>query len=402
MSKSLLIHRTTLLTLCLVLIAGLFTARPGAQGTSAVRSPDGKFEAVVDRTMDRTTVYRVESGGRAEWYAIPGALEPVFLAAGGQFVATCEHWLDQGYKSKEVVVRFYRTGSDAGTLKLKDVVDRPKSLKGHSGRTQWGQCTGFTGPSLFEMVTAEKKTITYDVRSEKQETGPGVWPPPPVVVEKPNVPRHCTQEDLFCDRFIDYLPGYKQVRGKWEYLVEKGDRLLHQVSDSAREANALMYFDNLNIADADISTSVKMDFEYPQVAIAEDEPRVRRLRRIAGAGIVFRLQDENNFYMFRIAGEEGLVLGKMVDGEWFDLANPRAEDKLSAKLSYAQWFGLRVRVRGDLIQAWIVELPIEGGWPVERAQAVVNLRDNTFSTGRVGLTTFHVKAKYSFLRVLEQ
>lgn len=216
-------------------------------------------------------------------------------------------------------------------------------------------------------------------------------------------PNHCLSADLFCDPFNSYVAGWKQVRGKWEYeRVLDGDYVLHQKSDSSRERNALMYFDNLNIADVDISTAVNMDFDFPQVAIAEDEPRIRRLRRVAGAGIVFRLQDENNFYMFRTAGEEGMVLGKMVDGEWTDLANPRAEDYLTGKLGYAGWYGLRVRVRAERIQCWIVELATEAGWPVERAQAVVSVRDNTFSTGRTGLATFEVRSKFSFFRLEEQ
>lgn len=124
------------------------------------------------------------------------------------------------------------------------------------------------------------------------------------------------------------------------------------------------------------------------------------MRRIAGAGLVFRLQDENNYYMFRLAGEEGAVLGKMVNGEWEDLRNPRAIDFLNSNLRYSdRLYGLRVRVRGNRIECFITE-SVEGQVDAVE-QAVVSIVDTTFSTGRVGLVTFEAKADFLFVKVKE-
>jgi hypothetical protein len=191
---------------------------------------------------------------------------------------------------------------------------------------------------------------------------------------------------LFSDDFATHNPRWRQVRGQWSVL---GGSLL-QIRDDVRELNTIMYYDPLTIADAEITAETTMIADLPQFLTAADEELLNVKRRIAGAGIAFRYQDENNFYLFRTAGEEGVVLGKVVNGEWAELANPRAADFAGARLKMDTPYMLRVRVSGRRIQCWIGD------------RAVANLEDDSFSTGRIGLTTFRSKASFSFVRVVER
>jgi hypothetical protein len=94
--------------------------------------------------------------------------------------------------------------------------------------------------------------------------------------------------------------------------------------------------------------------------------------------------------MFRLAGEEGAVLGKMVDGQWQDLANPRAADFLSSLIRMDTPYSLRVRAQGRRIQTWVND------------RAVASLEDGSFTTGRVGLITFRTQAAFASIKVVER
>ena len=190
---------------------------------------------------------------------------------------------------------------------------------------------------------------------------------------------------LLSDDFNSYNPRWRQVRGQWSVI----DGTLRQTRDEVRDLNTVFYYDPLTIADADITAETMMVADLPQFLTKSDEELLTVKRRVAGAGIVFRYQDENNFYLFRTAGEEGVVLGKVVNGEWKELANPRAANFVGARLKMDTPYTLRVRVAGRRIQCWIAD------------QAVANLEDESFTTGRIGLTTFRSKASFSFVRVTE-
>jgi hypothetical protein len=208
---------------------------------------------------------------------------------------------------------------------------------------------------------------------------PTPTPPPPAPVSNEKV--------VLSDNFQRSDPRWRQVRGQWGINAGK----LTQVRDDARELNAIYYYDPLIVADADITLrGVTMMADLPQFTTAADQELLRTKRQIAGAGIVFRYQDENNFYLFRTAGEDGLVLGKMVDGEWHDLANPRAADFAGVLLKMDAPYNLRVRVAGKTIQCWIAD------------KAVANLEDPSFTTGRVGVSTFRSKATFQSIRVVER
>ena len=191
---------------------------------------------------------------------------------------------------------------------------------------------------------------------------------------------------LLADSFDNYDPHWRQVRGQWALV---GGNLL-QARDDARELNTMMFNDSVNVADAEITTEVSILHDLPQIIVAGDDDLLTTKRRVAGAGLVFRYQDERNFYMFRTAGEEGVVLGKVVNGEWHELANPRAADFAGVLLKSDTPYRLRVRIVGNRIQAWIGD------------KAVANLEDDSLGTGRVGLATFRSKAAFTALRIVER
>ena len=188
-------------------------------------------------------------------------------------------------------------------------------------------------------------------------------PPPQVVVVEGAEGRV-----IFEDDFSTYKPAWKQVRGKWALQ----DGQMRQMRDDPREQNSLMYVDLVDVADVEITTRVET---YGGTS------------SVAGAGLVFRLRDENNYYMFRLAGS-GVVFGKMVDGEWFDLANPRAADfRVDGRLDSVE--PLRVKIVGNRVQCWV------------GSDSVVNMIDETFSTGKVGLVTFKATASFGFIKIVE-
>lgn len=191
---------------------------------------------------------------------------------------------------------------------------------------------------------------------------------------------------LLEDHFQTYNPQWRQVRGQWAV----GNGALLQARDDARELNTVMFYDPLTVADAEVITDLSVISDVPQFLTAGDDDLLASKRRIAGAGVIFRYQDQNNFYLFRTAGEEGVVLGKVINGEWHELANPRAMDFAGMLLRTETPYKLRVRVVGDRIQCWIGE------------KAVVNILDSSLGTGRVGLATFRSKAAFTSLRVIER
>jgi hypothetical protein len=208
----------------------------------------------------------------------------------------------------------------------------------------------------------------------------------PVACGAQKVEMPSAERVLLNDEFNQYNPQWRTVRGQW--AVQDGAAV--QVRDDAREQNTIMFFDPLITADAEIATAVRMSATLPQFPTAGDAELLEARRRIAGAGLVFRYQDENNFYMFRLAGEEGAVLGKMVDGQWQDIVNPRAADFGGTLIKMDTEYTLRVRAQGRRIQCWV------------NGRAVANLEDGSFSTGRVGLVTFRTRAAFSSIRVVER
>lgn len=162
---------------------------------------------------------------------------------------------------------------------------------------------------------------------------------------------------------------------------------LKQNSEDIRALNAIMYVSTPQISNATIKTKARIKYD---TSVSPTQEELKNLRYFIGTGIVFRMVDENNYYMFRLAGEAGCVLGKMVDGKWIDIQNPRRLDFLEGgRVRPNNWYRLKVKVYGNNIQCFINDSP------------VINASDSQFSVGRFGLCTFKCFADFEFIEVSE-
>jgi hypothetical protein len=82
-----------------------------------------------------------------------------------------------------------------------------------------------------------------------------------------------------------------------------------------------------------------------------------------------------------------VVLGKVVDGTWYELANPRAADFAGCAFAPTSPTGCAFEWSATRIQCWIGD------------KAVANLEDGSLTTGHVGLTTFRSRAVFNSLKV---
>jgi hypothetical protein len=195
---------------------------------------------------------------------------------------------------------------------------------------------------------------------------------------------------IFYDNFSQIQGTWQQVSGIWETL----DGHLIQKTDDPRHLNAIRYIQTPRIADATIETEVRIRPYRPEqwTSSPADEQLARNIRYIIGAGIVFRMQDPDNFYMFRLAGEEGAVLGRMIDGQWNepDLCNPRVRDFLEgSRIGFRRdnWYRLKVEAYGSRMTVFI------------NGEPVCSAVDATFTIGHVGLVTFKTAADFDYVKV---
>jgi hypothetical protein len=213
----------------------------------------------------------------------------------------------------------------------------------------------------------------------------------PVVVQQAPAPvPELRFKMIFADEFDTVRSEWQQVSGYWEtaagFLVQK--------TDDPRQVNAIRYILSPRVADATIETLVRINPTRP-VAMTnspQDAELMRNVRYIIGAGVVFRMKDPGNFYLFRLAGEEGAVLGRMQNGVWNekDLCNPRVRDFLQGNrigFSATNWYKLKVEAYGGEITVSIDDEP------------VCRATDNTFMIGQVGLSTFKTAADFDYIRI---
>ena len=220
-------------------------------------------------------------------------------------------------------------------------------------------------------------------------------PPPPVVIHHGGTTTQLAtvtpgQHVVFVDDFETVKPEWQATGGVWENQTG----VLVQKSDDSRELNAIRFIQAPRVTDAVIETEVKVRPYVPAMWTpdAKDAETMRSIRYIIGAGIVFRRKDRDNFFMFRLAGEEGLVLGKMVGGEWKDLANPRVRDILqSDRIGFQNnLYRLKVQLNGARIQCFI------------NGEPAIDVTDSSPTPGQVGLVTFKTAAQFDFFRVTQQ
>jgi len=203
------------------------------------------------------------------------------------------------------------------------------------------------------------------------------------------LPMPAPEDDtLFYDDFDDVKPEWQQAGGVWDI----NDGWLIQRTDDPRQLNAIKFIQTPRVSDATVETVLRIAPDRPSqwTDSPPDKELARNIRYIIGAGIVFRMKDPDNFYMFRLAGEEGAVLGKMVDGEWIDIENPRVKDFLRGE-RIGFWadneYRLKVEVGGSRFVCYINEEP------------VVSAKDDDFDIGHVGLITFKTAADFDFIKI---
>jgi hypothetical protein len=109
-----------------------------------------------------------------------------------------------------------------------------------------------------------------------------------------------------------------------------------------------------------IYTDVTVSTRFKPVSGSEDR----------AAGIIFRVQDQDNFYILRAnALEDNVNIYKYVNG------SRHAIEEGSAKVVSGQWQELRVEVKGNDIRGYL------------NGKLVVEAHDGTFTAGKIGLWT---------------
>lgn len=214
-----------------------------------------------------------------------------------------------------------------------------------------------------------------------------VAPPPPADTVQTSEPT-AGPKTIFFDNFNTRKNEWQQVSGNW--IVATRGFMVQRASDP-RMLNCLMYVSHPQAANCTLETYVRIVPDLPAVLTNSkaDQELVRNVRYIIGAGIIFRMKDQNNYYMFRLAGEEGAVLGKMVNGVWVDIDNPRSIDFLPERVRFSadNWYSLKVDCYGDRIICYIND------------SVVVNKTDTQFGLGRFGLCTFKTRAEFDYFKV---
>ena len=89
------------------------------------------------------------------------------------------------------------------------------------------------------------------------------------------------------------------------------------------------------------------------------------------AGIVFRVQNETNFYVVRAnAMDNNLKFYKVVDGFRTPMLGP------GIPVALGQWHTLKIKCEGNLISAWLDDV-----------EAIKGITDTTFNSGKIGFWT---------------
>ena len=119
--------------------------------------------------------------------------------------------------------------------------------------------------------------------------------------------------------------------------------------------------------------------EFPALSLGEavltDLVLSARFKPISGrsdqaAGLIFRVQDKDNYYILRANALEGNVnFYKYAGGRRSNLKDG------SAKVSAGQWHELRAEITGNRLRGFL------------NGQAVVETTDDTYQAGKVGLWT---------------
>lgn len=149
--------------------------------------------------------------------------------------------------------------------------------------------------------------------------------------------------------------GAHVLKGKWFVRAEQGAPSAPNAlcQDGVSDYPAILLGDK-TYSDLKISTSFK------PISGKEDQ----------AAGIIFRVQDKDNYYILRAnALENNVNIYKYVAG-WRKVINEG-----SAKVSTGIWQELRVEVKGSQLRGFL------------NGKMVVEATDNSFKSGKIGLWT---------------
>lgn len=152
------------------------------------------------------------------------------------------------------------------------------------------------------------------------------------------------------------LPAGAQVfTGKWVVRAEQGaPSAPNALCQSGMADYPAIVLGTITYSNVTVSTSFK------PLSGKEDQ----------AAGIIFRVQDKDNYYILRAnALEDNVILFKYVKGRRSSIKEG------SIKVAKGRWQELRVEVKGPRIRGYL------------NGALIVDATDNTFKSGQVGLWT---------------
>lgn len=186
----------------------------------------------------------------------------------------------------------------------------------------------------------------------------------------------------FEDFFTNELRKWDALTCCWQIVGYEDGKLLRQKADDAK-GNTRVVVAERKFASAAIETRVRFA-GYPHVSQSKAD-----LERL-GAGIMFAYHDENNYYLFRLAGDDKAVLGKVVGGKWIAIKDKVARTPATPAITdveKAPWYILKVVVTPDAITCYVDD------------SAVFTAHGEKPESGRVGFTTFHAVADFAYLKI---
>ena len=190
---------------------------------------------------------------------------------------------------------------------------------------------------------------------------------------------------VFEDYFVHEMRNWDAHTCCWTVIGYANGKLLRQKSSDPKLINTRVLIADRSFENSTIETKVRFG-AYP--SLSESKDTTVRL----GAGMVFGFQDESNYYLYRLAGDDTVVLGKVVDGEWEELASKAARKPSDPRvdgLEDAPWYTLKVVVEnGNDITCYL------DGSPVFSADG-----NEDWTTGRVGFTTWNALADFDYIKI---
>lgn len=166
--------------------------------------------------------------------------------------------------------------------------------------------------------------------------------------------------DDFQSQFIS--DSWRVAAGNWQHVLEP-------VPDTQTYAGS--YVQTSNAVNAQVITGVSTDDQ-----IIEADATSAALATGASFGVLARYAGSGNFYYLRMEPQNRIALWKSVNGSSFELASARLVRTPNVRNR------LRLEALGDALRAYV------------DGKLVMEVRDQTHSTGRYGLATVRTAAEF--------